>query len=58
MEREYTCIDCGATFILDTKMRCAARRCPECRRLRSNHINSEWRERERKKSLDKRNNLK
>lgn len=53
MEREYVCIDCGATFILDTKMRCAAKRCPECARLRTNFINSQWRERERKKSLGK-----
>jgi DNA-directed RNA polymerase subunit RPC12/RpoP len=58
MEREYTCVDCGATFVLDTKMKCAARRCPECNRLRVNQRNSEWRKRERRKAFDNKTEIK
>lgn len=58
MEREYICIDCGGTFVLDTKNRCAAKRCPECARLRTNFINGQWRERERQKAFNKMRNQK
>ena len=54
MIREYKCIECGATFTLDTKMRCQAEYCPECRRLRTNKRNAEWRQRERDKVFAKR----
>ena len=47
MVREYKCIDCGAVFTKDTKMRCAAKRCPECNRIRINQLNAEWRQRQR-----------
>ena len=47
MVREYKCVDCGAVFTKDTKMRCAARYCPECKRLRNLQQNAEWRQRQR-----------
>lgn len=51
MEREYKCVDCGATFVRDTKFWCAAKRCPECKRLRINQLNAEWRHRQREKAF-------
>lgn len=51
MEREYTCIDCGATFVLDTQMRCKAQRCPECAKIRTRYINNESKKRQRERAI-------
>ena len=53
MEREYTCVDCGATFVLDTKMRCGAKRCPECAKIRTRYINNESKKRQIQRELKK-----
>ena len=51
MVREYICEECGETFVKDTKMRCAARYCPKCRKLVKNKQGAEWRQRQRDKAI-------
>lgn len=53
MEREYKCIDCGGTFVLDTQLKCGAKRCPECKKIHIRESNKANRERYKKLAFDK-----
>jgi len=53
MEREYKCIDCGETFILDTQLRAPAKRCSQCRKAHIREVNRRNREKYKRLALEK-----